>query len=131
VVTGQDLSECAGQDLSEEFCETKKETAVKTKKKQVKPAETSEIQDVTEALEAMRTNARLAAADIAKRGLTIKTKVTDNNGKLNTVERVNPMVKIQREALRSISSLKRQLAVLQEEEQNNGTGGKDGWEDFS
>jgi hypothetical protein len=102
----------------------------KKNKRKANPGETSEIQDVTEALQAMRTNARLAAADIAKRGLTIKTKVTDNSGKLNTVERVNPMVRIQREALRSVASLKRQLAVLREEEQNKGTGEQGEWDEF-
>jgi hypothetical protein len=95
---------------------------MKTKKTAKAEVKTTEIEDVRQSLAEMRVNARLAAADIAKRGLSITTMVTDNNGKLNKVERVNPMVRIQREALRSIASLRRQLALLEEEEQNAGKG---------
>src|SRR5882762_2242842 len=74
-----------------------------------------ELADCREALEAMKQNLRLATADIAGRGLLVETVVTDSHGKVSKVDRINPSLKIQREAMRAISNLKKQIAGLEEE----------------
>lgn len=78
----------------------------------------AELDDAREAIQAMKQNLKLATADIAKRGLMVKKTVTDSHGKVVTVERINDSLKIQREALRAIASLKKQIAQLQEEAAN-------------
>jgi hypothetical protein len=75
----------------------------------------SELEDAREALAAMRQNLRLSTAELAARGLLIKTAVLDHHGKATVAERINPAVRVQREALKSIASLKKQIAVLEEE----------------
>ncbi|HWY42631.1 MAG TPA: hypothetical protein VNX66_03995 [Candidatus Sulfotelmatobacter sp.] len=72
--------------------------------------------DCREALEAMKQNLQLATADIASRGLLVETVVTDSHGKVSKVDRINPSLKIQREAMRAINNLKKQIAGLEEEE---------------
>jgi len=74
-----------------------------------------ELADCREALEAMKQNLRLATADIAERGLLVETAVTDSHGKVSTVDRINPSLKIQREAMRAIGNLKKQITGLEEE----------------
>ena len=76
-----------------------------------------ELKDATEALEIMRQNLRSATNELKKTGLMVKTTVTDSHGKHVTVERISPMVRIQREAMRTINVLKRQIAQLQQEVQ--------------
>jgi len=75
----------------------------------------SELAECIEVLEAMRRNQRLATADIRKRGLMVTTIAHDNNGTARTVERINPSVKVQREAVRACASLRKQIAALREE----------------
>jgi hypothetical protein len=75
-----------------------------------------ELADCREALEAMRQNLQLATADIASRGLLVETVITDSHGKVSKVDRINPSLKIQREAMRAINNLKKQIAGLEEEE---------------
>jgi len=75
----------------------------------------SELQDAREALEAMKQNMRQATQQIAENGLMVVTQISDSHGKFTEVQRVNPALKVQREAMRAIKSLKRQIAELQEE----------------
>lgn len=84
-----------------------------TRKKSANP--TTELQDACEALLAMQQNLKLATAAIAKKGLMISTMVADSHGKLCKVERLNPALKVQREAMRAITSLKKQIENLEEE----------------
>jgi hypothetical protein len=76
-----------------------------------------ELADASEALTIMRQNLRSATNELKKTGLMVKTTVTDSHGKHVTVERISPMVRIQREAMRTINVLKRQIAQLQQEVQ--------------
>jgi len=75
----------------------------------------SELQDAREALEAMKQNMRQATQQIAEKGLMVATQIADSHGKFTEVQRLNPAVKVQREAMRAIKSLKRQIAELEEE----------------
>jgi uncharacterized protein GlcG (DUF336 family) len=75
----------------------------------------TEMEDAREALEAMKQNMRQATQQIAESGLMVTTQIADSHGKFTDVQRVNPAVKVQREAMRAIKSLKRQIAELQEE----------------
>jgi len=81
-----------------------------------KPADPqSELQDAREALEAMKQNMRQATQEISAKGLMVATQISDSHGTFTEVQRINPAVKVQREALRAISSLKRQISALQDE----------------
>jgi hypothetical protein len=75
----------------------------------------SELQDAREALEAMKQNMRQATQQIAEKGLMVATQISDSHGKFTEVLRVNPAIKVQREAMRAIKSLKRQIVDLHEE----------------
>ena len=75
----------------------------------------SELEDSREALAAMKQNMRQATQQIAEKGLMVTTQIADSHGKFTEVLRVNPAVKVQREAMRAIKSLKRQIVELQEE----------------
>src|SRR6266478_7670851 len=75
----------------------------------------SELEDAREALEAMKQNMRQATQQIAENGLMVVTQISDSHGKFTEVLRVNPAIKVQREAMRAIKSLKRQIVELQEE----------------
>jgi Sec-independent protein translocase protein TatA len=75
----------------------------------------TELEDAREALEAMKQNMRQATHQIAENGLMVLTRIADTHGKFAEVQRLNPAVKVQREAMRAIKSLKRQIAELQEE----------------
>src|SRR6266404_6642518 len=94
--------------------DTFKRSREDARKKPASPEQ--ELADCREALEAMRQNLQLATADIASRGLLVETTVTDSHGKTSKVDRINPSLKIQREAMRAISNLKKQIAGLEEEE---------------
>jgi hypothetical protein len=96
------------------------EKNMKTKKSQllaVNPVQ--ELADATEALQIMRENLRSATAELRKSGLMVETIVTDHHGKQTKVQRVSPMVRVQREAMRTIGVLKKQIALLQKEVQEN------------
>jgi hypothetical protein len=77
----------------------------------------AELADAKEALEIFRQNLRSATAELKKSGLMIKTTITDHKGRITKVERPSPMLKVQREALRAINVLKKQIADLQKEVQ--------------
>ena len=101
---------------------TKKEKAARgtlrkaREEARTKPADPqSELQDAREALEAMKQNMRQATQEISAKGLMVATQISDSHGKFTDVQRINPAVKVQREALRAISSLKRQILQLEEE----------------
>ena len=94
--------------------DTFKRSREEARKKPANPEE--ELADCREALEAMKQNLQLATADIAARGLLVQTTVTDSHGKVSKVDRINPSLKIQREAMRAINSLKKQIIGLEEEE---------------
>jgi hypothetical protein len=93
--------------------DTFKKSREEARKKPANPEE--ELADCREALEAMKQNLRLATADVAARGLLVETVVTDSHGKVSKVDRINPSLKIQREAMRAINNLKKQIAGLEEE----------------
>jgi hypothetical protein len=90
------------------------EKSAKRKRQPVDPEQ--ELADCREALAAMKQNLQLATADIAKRGLLVKTSVTDSHGKVSKVDRINPSIKIQREAMRAVNNLKKQIAGLDEDQ---------------
>jgi len=94
--------------------DTFKKNREEARKKPANPEQ--ELADCREALEAMKQNQRLATVDILQRGLMVETAVTDSHGKVAKVDRINPSIKIQREAMRAISNLKKQIAGLEEEE---------------
>ena len=94
--------------------DTFKKSREEARKKPANPEQ--ELADCREALEAMKQNLRLATADIAERGLLVETAVTDSHGKVSRVDRINPSLKIQREAMRAIGNLKKQIIGLEEEE---------------
>src|SRR5258708_3047937 len=75
----------------------------------------TELEDAREALEAMKQNMRQATQQISAKGLMVTTQIADSHGKFTDVQRINPAIKVQREALRAISSLKRQISQLEEE----------------
>jgi DNA-binding ferritin-like protein len=75
----------------------------------------SELEDAREALEAMKQNMRQATHLLAEKGLMVTTQIANTHGKFTEVQRVNPAVKVQREAMRAIKSLKKQIAELEEE----------------
>jgi hypothetical protein len=90
----------------------------KPKKKKVLPADPAqELADAQTALDAMRQNLQLATAQIAEKGLLVTTQISDSHGKFTTVDRINPAIKVQREALRTITVLKRQIEQLQKDVQ--------------
>jgi hypothetical protein len=93
--------------------DTFKKSREAARKKPANPEQ--ELADCREALEAMKQNLRLATADIASRGLLVETAVTDSHGKVSKVDRINPSLKIQREAMRAINNLKKQITGLEEE----------------
>ena len=94
--------------------DTFKRSREEARRKPANPDE--ELADCREALEAMKQNLQLATADIAQRGLLVEATVTDSHGKTSKVDRINPSLKIQREAMRAINNLKKQIAGLEEEE---------------
>jgi SpoVK/Ycf46/Vps4 family AAA+-type ATPase len=75
----------------------------------------TELEDAREALEAMKQNMRQATQQIAEQGLMVTTQIVNSHGKFTEVQRLNPAVKVQREAMRAIKFLKRQIAELEEE----------------
>lgn len=76
-----------------------------------------EIADMQTILADMRYTLGLALDEIRERGLMVKTRVLNSNGQAVRVQKVNPALKVQREAMSAIRSLKRQLAGLREEEE--------------
>jgi hypothetical protein len=89
------------------------------KKKLLVSDPAAELSDAQEALAAMRQNLKLATQEIAKKGLLVQTVICDSHGKPVKVERINPSIKIQREALRAIGVLKKQIESLQKEVQTS------------
>ena len=87
------------------------------KKKALVSDPSAELNDAQEALAAMRQNLKLSTKEIASKGLLIQTVICDSHGKPVKVERINPALKTQREALRAIGVLKKQIADLQKEVQ--------------
>lgn len=92
----------------------------------------AELEDAREALEAMRQNLRMATAELRERGLMVQTTITDSHGKPVVVERLNPALKVQREAMRAITSLKKQIQQLEEETQQKKQAEEDSeeWKEF-
>jgi hypothetical protein len=88
---------------------------MKKKKLKVLSDPAGELLDAQTALDAMRQNLKLATQDIAKKGLMVQTVICDSHGKPVKVQRINPSIKIQREALRTIGVLKKQIEGLQKE----------------
>jgi len=75
-----------------------------------------EIADTEQALDDMRCVLGLALTQIRKHGLMVKVKVLDSHGKSVKTDKVNPAIKIHKDALSSVKSLKRYLTLLREEE---------------
>ena len=96
-----------------EIAGTLRESREAARKKPSNPRR--ELGDAREALEAMKQNMRQATQEISAKGLMVTTQISDSHGKFTDVQRINPAVKVQREALRAISSLKRQILQLEEE----------------
>ncbi len=75
-----------------------------------------EIQTIQQCLTDMQHNLVLAGQEIRTNGMYVEMQVTDNNGTLQTVKKINPAFKVQKEALSALKSLKRHLTLLREEE---------------
>jgi hypothetical protein len=89
---------------------------MKTKKSKLLAADpVAELKDAEECLEMVRQNLRTATAELKKRGLMVTTVVTNYKGRTEKVQRPNPALKIQRESLRAMTVLKRQIEQLQKE----------------
>jgi hypothetical protein len=107
------LTTTAGEPLTKE-----EELMKNAKKKKVLLSDpAAELNDAQEALAMFKDNLRAATKELSKSGLMVKTQIADSHGKFTTVQRINPMLKVQREALRAIGMLKRQIAELQKEVQ--------------
>jgi hypothetical protein len=74
-----------------------------------------QIEETKEASESIRVNLRLATKVIAAKGLMVKTVVHDSHGAASKVERINPAIREQKDALKSLKSLRSQLALLESE----------------
>ncbi len=96
---------------------------MKKKKKKV-AAKTTEREDIELALSGFRDIAKQAAADMAKTGLVIE----GSQGRAKT----NPSAKLFRDAVKTLASLRKQLAALEKEEAaaGKGTGDQGEWKDF-
>jgi hypothetical protein len=74
-----------------------------------------ELANAQELLEAMRVNLTLALASIRADGLTVTTVVLDTHKNHVVAQRPNPALKVQRDALRTLATLRRQIIILEEE----------------
>jgi len=94
----------------------------KTKKKVA--AKSTEREDLELAISGFRDIAKQAAADLAKTGLVIE----GSQGRVKT----NQSAKLFRDAVKTLASLRKQLAALEKEEATagKGTGDQGDWEDF-
>jgi phage terminase small subunit len=94
----------------------------KTKKKLA--TKSTEREDLELALSGFRDIAKQAAADMAKTGLVIE----GSQGRVKT----NPSAKLFRDAVKTLASLRKQLAALEKEEATagKGTGDQGEWKDF-
>jgi len=93
----------------------------KTKKKVA--TKSTEREDLELALSGFRDIAKQAAADMAKTGLVIE----GSQGR----EKTNPSAKLFRDAVKTLASLRKQLAALEREEAAGKTGEQDEWEEFN
>jgi hypothetical protein len=75
-----------------------------------------EIKTIQQCLTDMQHNLVLAGQEIKQNGMYVEMEVTDNNGTLQKVKKINPAFKVQREALGALRGLKRHLQLLREEE---------------
>ena len=76
----------------------------------------AEIETIQQCLTDMQHNLVLAGQEIKTHGMYVELEVTDNNGTLQKVKKINPAFKVQKEALSALRSLKRHLTLLREEE---------------
>jgi hypothetical protein len=92
-----------------------KEMAVKKTKKKVLTNPQSELEEAREMLAVMKDNLKQANAELRENGLMWLTTICNSHGKFTEVRRVNPALRVQAAAVKAINSLKKQIAVLEEE----------------
>ena len=76
----------------------------------------AEISDMEQAIDDMRYTLSLTVGEIRKKGLMVTLTVLDSHGAPVKVRKVNPALKIQKDAMASLRSLKRMVEFLREEE---------------
>ena len=76
------------------------------------------IRHTERAIVSMHMSMELATKEINEKGFFVQTVVHDSHGKASMVERQNPALKRQRESLRSITALQKQLSLLRDELEN-------------
>jgi hypothetical protein len=70
------------------------------------PEVEAEIKDTLECLDMMRENLTIAARGIKPKGRYLLSRATNNKGEVVTTEKLNPVFKVQREAMSAAKSLK-------------------------
>jgi hypothetical protein len=76
----------------------------------------NEIADMEQATTDMRYVLSLTVGEIHKKGLMVTLTVLDSHGAPVKVKKINPALKVQKDAMASLRSLKRMVILLREEE---------------
>ena len=76
----------------------------------------AEIADMEQAIDDMRYTLSLTVGEIRKKGLMVTLTVLDSHGAPVKVKTINPALKVQKDAMASLRSLKRMVEFLREEE---------------
>jgi len=76
----------------------------------------NEIADMEQATADMRYVLSLTVGEIHKKGLMVTLTVLDSHGAPVKVKKINPALKVQKDAMASLRSLKRMVILLREEE---------------
>jgi hypothetical protein len=76
----------------------------------------AEIAEMEQAIDDMRYILSLTVGEIRKKGLMVTLTVLDSHGAPVKTKKVNPALKVQKDAMASLRSLKRMVDFLREEE---------------
>jgi hypothetical protein len=75
-----------------------------------------EIADMERAIDDMRFVLSLTVGEIRKHGLMVRLTILDSHGSPVKTKKVNPALKVQKDAMSSLRTLKRMVVLLREEE---------------
>jgi hypothetical protein len=76
----------------------------------------NELADMEQAIGDMRYTLSLTVGEIRKKGLMVTLTVLDSHGAPVKVKKLNPALKVQKDAMASLRSLARMVVLLREEE---------------
>jgi hypothetical protein len=76
----------------------------------------NELADMEQAIDDMRYVLSLTVGEIRKKGLMVTLTVLDSHGAPVKTKKVNPALKVQKDAMSSLRTLKRMVVLLREEE---------------